>query len=77
VSRWRRAVDLLVNGPLPERRIVRGLLIGLGLSTPGLVQLIPDTRAGWRIVAYMAGGLAGCVGGLIGVGEPNEPTVKP
>jgi hypothetical protein len=67
-KRWFR---VLAYDPLRSRRIVRALLVGFGVSTAGLVQLIPDTR--WRIPVYMLGGLAGCLGGLLSVGEPNEP----
>lgn len=62
---------ILAHDPLRSRRLVRALLVGFGVSSAGLVQLIPDTR--WRIPVYMVGGLAGCLGGLLAVGEPNEP----
>lgn len=61
--------QILAHDPLRSRRLVRALLVGFGVSTAGLVQLIPNWR--WRIAVYIVGGLAGCLGGLLAVGEPN------
>jgi hypothetical protein len=71
IELFRHWYQVLAHDALRSRRIVRALLVGFGVSTAGLVQLIPDTR--WRIPVYMLGGLSACLGGLIGVGEPNEP----
>ena len=66
----RHALDVLLYHPLPERRIVRSLLLGYAASSVGLGALVASTY--WRIGVYVTAGIAGTLGGLIGVGEPND-----
>jgi hypothetical protein len=62
----------LTTDELAARRWLRGLLVGFGLSGVGAVPYAPEK---WRIYLLLGSGMAGCIGGLISIGEKNPPSV--
>jgi hypothetical protein len=65
----RRAFAALVYHPQVQRRAVRSLLLGYATTSAGLGLLVDSTY--WRVGAFVTGGIAGTIAGLIGVGEMN------
>jgi hypothetical protein len=60
----------LTTDEMAARRWIRGLLVGFGLAGAGAVPYAPEK---WRFYLLLRSGLAGCVGGLISVGQQNPP----
>jgi hypothetical protein len=50
------------------KRLARGLLIGCGAGSVGLAAMLSGR---WAVVAYVTGGIAGVIGGMISVGQMN------
>jgi hypothetical protein len=64
------AWNALVHDEMAARRWIRGLLVGFGVGGAGAVGYAPEK---WRFWLYLAAGLSACVGGLISIGQQNEP----
>jgi hypothetical protein len=61
----------LLNDPAFFARLTRSLLLGFAASSAGLGAMLPDGKL--RIGVFIAGGIAGVLGGLIAAGQMNAP----
>ena len=77
----RSALHALLFDPMRGRRFARGMLIGAGVATPGVVALMPSPAWKLKLAVFVAGGISGALGGMVTITEATavvaaKPVVK-